>query len=212
MKLEINLPSRISEIRLSQYQDYIRKTKDIEDNELINKIMVSVFCRIPMKYIDHIKQRDYEDILQHFTLIFKELETKPLKREVRYNGVNYGFIPNLDDITVGEQADIIEYINDIQYLDKALKVLYRPITIKKFGKYQVEEYKGEGGGLDMPLDVAMGARFFFVNLTRDLLKSIPNYIKNQAEQTSELKSLEKNGVGINQYMELLKATYLSLQM
>ena len=212
MRVKITVPTSLSEIKLSQYQKFLRTTKDSEDINFINKQMVGIFCDLPDDVVNSITQKSFDEICADITNLLKTVNNQKLQRIVNYDGKEYGFIPNLDDITVGEQADLSEYIKDWQNMGKALGVMYRPVTLKRKEAYLIEEYKGDGVSLDMPLDVALGAYFFFVNLAKDLLNYIPNYIEKVAQQDENLQSSEVNGVGITQSMASLREICLSLTM
>lgn len=212
MKLKITIPTSLSEIKLSQYQKFLKTTLDSEDADFINKQLVGIFCNISDEVVRSMTRVSFDEVVQDITKILENVKDQPLKRIVNYNGVEYGFIPDLNDITVGEQADLSEYIKDWQKMDKALNVMYRPLRLKRKEAYLIEDYIANGASLDMPLDVALGAYFFFVNLAKDLLSCIPNYILNLVEQDESKRHLEENGVGINQYTESLKETFLNLKM
>jgi hypothetical protein len=212
MKVKITVPTSLSEIKLSQYQKFLRTTKDSEDINFINKQIVGIFCDLPDDVVNSITQKSFDEICVDITNLLKTVNNQKLQRIVNYDSKEYGFIPNLDDITVGEQADLSEYIKDWQNMGKALGVMYRPVTLKRKEAYLIKEYKGDGVSLDMPLDVALGAYFFFVNLAKDLLNYIPNYIEKVAQQDENLQSSEVNGVGITQSMASLREICLSLTM
>ena len=74
----------------------------------------------------------------------------------------------------------------------------------------LKKHKEHAEQFDLPLDVALGAYFFFVNLLKDLLTCIPNYIAEEVALDESLRNLEVNGVGITQSMDSLKETFLSL--
>ena len=133
------------------------------------------------------------------------------KHSLRFNlnGLEFGFIPNLDEITYGENKDVTAYLNDWQKMHKAMAVLYRPI-INKFGKkYLIEEYEGSHKHSElmksMPLGVVMGSLVFFCNLTNELLKAIPSLLEKemQKEQTTKV-ILQENGEAIRNYIQSLK--------
>jgi len=121
-----------------------------------------------------------------------------------YNGVEYGFIPNLSKISVGEWIDLDELSEDpVEFMS----VLYRPI-IKK-GRffwdktYDIEEYSESSDILgDVPVAFYLGARFFFTNLRTTLLEILNIYIASEKIQIikgltlSEKKNLMKNIDGI----------------
>lgn len=132
-------------------------------------------------------------------------------------GVEFGFIPNLDDMTFGEYTDLDTYITDWEQMHKAMAVLYRPIKKKGLNDtYEIEKYNGSITYSDVmkhaPLDVVFGANVFFYNLGNELLKSTMNYLENNKEVQTILHqhNLDNGGDGIVQSMLLLKETLLSL--
>ena len=62
MKLEITIPTKLSEIKLSQYQAFLKIAKDNEDSEFLHQKMVQVFCGIDLKEVAQIKYKDVNDI------------------------------------------------------------------------------------------------------------------------------------------------------
>ena len=73
-------------------------------------------------------------------------ENSSLKRIIEIEGVEYGFHPNLDEITLGEYADLETFIkNGIEkHLPEVMAVLYRPVTKKTdSGVYTIEAYGGD---------------------------------------------------------------------
>jgi hypothetical protein len=120
----------------------------------------------------------------------------------KLDGVTYGFIPDLDNISYGENKDICNYISNWETMHNAMAVLYRPIKTNIFnrpkivrGKYQIEEYSGSAKTADkmkkMPLEVCFGAHVFFYNLTKELLHYIPNYTGIITEK--DLQAMQQNG-------------------
>ena len=83
-------------------------------------------------------------------------EQKPqLITRFTMNGVEYGFIPNLDDMTLGEYVDLDTYISQWDRMEYAMAVLYRPIKDKYKQKYNIEEYTAtdQEKMKDMPLSL-----------------------------------------------------------
>jgi hypothetical protein len=121
------------------------------------------------------------------------------------NGIDYGFIPNFDNVTTAEYVDLDTYI-DTDVL-KAMMVMYRPIE-NKFGKdlYNIKEYNGTDGFEimnDAPASVFLGAKVFFWNLGTELKNYIPQYLERVTTE-EEKTILAKNGVGISQLTQLLE--------
>lgn len=201
MKVKINIPGELSDIKLSQYQQFVKTTKDSEDDKWIRRQYVAVFCKLNDKIVGKIRKKDFDSIVSHVNnLLVKE---PPLQEIIHHNGQKLGFIPKLEDITLDEQADIETWLQDVDTWDKAMNVLYRPVKGNLKDKYLIEDYEGDGKGLDVSLDVALGAVLFFYNLMNDCLTFIPNYIKDNRMQIQPI--LEKNGIGITTFTHSLKA-------
>ena len=131
----------------------------------------------------------------------------PLVKEFTMKGVEYGFIPKLEDMTFGEYVDLDTYIGDYENIHRAMAVLYRPITQKYNDKYLIEEYKGEDNQImkDMPMDAVLSSILFFYHLGIDLSKAMLNSLEDQENKDLvQQLTLEKNGDGINQFSDSLK--------
>tara|TARA_R110000803_G_scaffold87668_2_gene154547 strand:+ start:375 stop:1019 length:645 start_codon:yes stop_codon:yes gene_type:complete len=209
MKVKITQPTSLKDIKLSQYQKFVRTTKDSEDNNFVTRQMISIFCNVPDKVVGQIKASDYDSIVADLT---KVLELKPeFVPTFKLDGVEYGFIPELEDITVDEKADLDTFYKDIDTMDKAMAVLYRPITLKRGKKYLIEDYEGENGSLDVTLDIVLGANVFFSLLMTDLLNYTQSYIAQEVEHNPKVSQiLEQNGVGSTAFINSLQETFLSL--
>jgi len=209
MKLKINIPSKLSEITLEQYQKYLQLLEDNED-EAVNSIffrmkLLEIFCGIPYPEMHNIRVKDVEEIVQ---IIFDTLDNKPdLVLNFQMGDTEFGFVPNLEDMTFGEYIDLDNHIGDWKNIHKAMAVLYRPIEHKKGDKYIIQEYKGDNYHdimKYMPLDAVFGSIVFFYHLGIDCTKGMTNYLEEQAKQEGFDKALDISGVGINQYTHLLR--------
>jgi len=217
-QIELEVPTTLSDIKLWQYQKYMKimeqnKIEDAEDkeklNDFLNMKLVEIFCNISLKDVVKIPLKEYTQVLDIITKAF--LEKPKLIQRFNLLDVDMGFVPKLDDITLGEYVDIESNISDWQKIHKAMAVLYRPVNFKAKDKYGIAPYKvnEEIQELmkDMPLDVAISSMVFFYNLGKDLLGAIPRYLeqnmKKEDLQTLD-NHLQKNGDGINQFMHSLK--------
>ncbi len=208
MKLEINIPESLDDITLEQYQNFLLIEEPTNDD------LLSIFLNLNQQGIDKIKASEVDRMV---VLINSLFETKQEhKRTFTLRGQEFGFIPDIDNITYGENKDITTYVNDWQSMHKAMAVLYRPITQTQKGKYLIQEYNGtrEYSELmkQMPLSIAMGAMVFFYNLTNELLNYIPSYLEKETmkEQTRGQISAE-NGELIRKSIALLKVTLEDLK-
>ena len=72
MKLEITVPSSISEIPLVNYQKFLKLQESSNDEELIAQKMIEIFCGIELKDVVKMKLTSVNDLIIHFRKIFAE--------------------------------------------------------------------------------------------------------------------------------------------
>lgn len=203
MKVTINIPESLSEITLAQYQKWLKICENNEDDNFLKQKMIEIFCNIPLKTVLQIKATDIDSITDTINNLFKN-EPKFIDR-FKYNDVEFGFIPKLDDISFGEYVDLDNYLSEWQSMDKAMSILYRPVVFTKKDKYLIEDYEG-ADVYDMKgigLDVVFSALVFFWNLRKELLNHILNFLATQKEIVLPQHQLDlmKSGLGISQYMD-----------
>ena len=200
MKVEIQIPSSLSEITLEQYQKFTKiNTDENQDSSFLMHKTVELFCNLNLKDIAKIKFIYVQEILNDINNLFEPKQD--LIPTFNLNGVEYGLIPVLDDMTLGEYIDLDETFTDWDTMHKAMAVLFRPVSFKKGDRYQIEDYEGLDKAelmKQMPLDVVMGCMFFFWSLNEELLKTTLNYLSQEVPKqltTEQLKTLAKNGDG-----------------
>ncbi len=165
-------------------EDYLMITSlNDKDEDSIKKDIVRYFNLGDLSIIE------VEDFMNNLTNILKT-DAKFIQR-FELNGVEYGFIPNLDRITAAEWIDIDNYQRDSKDIHRLLSILYRPV-IKKFswfgflnkGNYSIKPYEGTTEKLrKAPLEVYLGAMVFFYLLNKKLLISSSIYTQTQMIQT-----------------------------
>ena len=72
MKLDIVVPSSISEIPLCNYQEFLKLQATSNDQEFIAQKMVEIFCGLQLKDVVKLKVTSVNELIVHFTKIFKE--------------------------------------------------------------------------------------------------------------------------------------------
>lgn len=210
MKLELFIPTHLNEIKLAQYQKFLKIAENNEDSEFLHQKMVQYFCGVDLKEIASIQHKQVMEITASITEMFKTSH-KFIPR-FKMGGVEFGFIPNLDAMTQGEYVDLDSYISDWQEMHKAMAVLYRPITKKINDKYQIEDYNGSITYSEVmrhaPLDVVLGATVFFYHLGNELMSSTLTYLEENPKIMSLVSkhNSENGGDGIALSMLSLKET------
>lgn len=215
MKIEINVPTSLSEITLRQYQKFLKIAEENPEGNFLDAKMIEIFCGIPLSDSYKLKMVSVTAIID---ILNSMLEVKPNHVErFTLNGIEYGFIPDLDEMSLGEYVDLDNNASKWESMHIAMNVLYRPIVTSKVGKYNIEEYTTSNPEkmLDMPLDAALGSLFFFYNLGLELSKhTILSSNLEEVEEFQEQLTSETNGDGINQFMvsltEILQDLKISL--
>lgn len=214
--MKVTIPENINEITLSQYQRFDKANKG-DDQEFILHRLLSIFCGITMKEAMNIKLEDAEEIARDVADV---LETEgSFKKTFKHNDKEWGFIPNLNDITLGEFVDLDENLKDTQTLHKAMAVLYRPIKKRFKGLYSIERYEGSSKYSEelktMPLGVATAAVVFFYRLGNELALHSSHYFQNVKEMTKttlQKPSSEQNTAGLAAYISLVEEMLQNLRV
>jgi hypothetical protein len=212
VKVELSVPSNLESIELWQYQKYmgvVETNKDQEATEFLNLKLVEIFCGVSLKDVSSINMKDFNKITEIIGNAFAE--KTPLIRHFELDGIEFGFVPNLDKISIGEYIDIESNLSGFKNMHKAMAVLYRPVTKKHKEKYQVEEYVGHDEYAEamkyMPLNAALGAMVFFYRLEKDLLNTTLKCLEEEKDNKQIIQALRRfqvNGDGISQFTDLLE--------
>ena len=195
MKMKIKIPSSLKAITLEKYQKYLKIQENNTDETFLAIKMIEIFLGLRGDTIMKMKAKSIRDITNVLSEMFTE---KPeLVKEFTMKGVDYGFIPDLENMTFGEYVDIDTYIGDVDNLHRAMAVLYRPITKKANDKYLIEEYEGEDDEKmkDMPMDAVLSSILFFYHLGMELSTTMLNYLQEEEENKDILQQLTLGGNG-----------------
>ena len=197
MKMKIKIPSSLKAITLEKYQKYLKIQENNTDETFLAIKMIEIFLGLRGDTIMKMKAKSIRDITNVLSEMFTE---KPeLVKEFTMKGVDYGFIPDLENMTFGEYVDLDTYIGDVDNLHRAMAVLYRPITHKANEKYSIEEYEGEDDEKmkDMPMDAVLSSILFFYHLGMELSTTMLNYLQEEEEKDIlQQLTLVENGDGI----------------
>jgi len=193
-----------NDVTLDKWVKLINKKNETKSEEAINTI--SVLSDIPKKLVKELGINDIANILQRIAKMQEETISK-LKKIIKVNDIEYGFHPNLEEITLGEYADIETYIkNGIENnLPKLMAVLYRPIIEKDEDSYSIEAY----GVSDMRMrakkfekmkaEDVNNALVFFWTLGKELSMILLPYLMEQSQEILnkvQMTNSQTSGVGL----------------
>lgn len=225
MKKEINIPSNLSQMKLSDYMTLLQINKRYaDDTQAMNDAFVQHYL-LEGQDVKDLKASDYNTILTNVVACLRE-EPTDLIMTFTLGGKAYGFIPKLDDISVGEYHDIDTMLGDhYEYLHQIMSVLFRPITrIKRkgwFGKkygYDIEKYetslKYSEELKDMPANIAQNALVFFYTLAKELCHISLGYsqtllMSNKMKSSEQKQSLIMTIDTIKDLLQQLEKTTLN---
>ena len=218
MKTEIVIPTSLSEIPLKSYQEFMKVVEKSNDEEFIGQKTIEIFCGLKMKDVVKVKWSDVKSLTLHLNEIFK---AKPkFQATFKIDNTEFGFIPNLEDMTFGEYIDLESNISSVETFHKAMAVMYRPITKKVKDRYEIFEYTGTDEFSDVmkfaPLNVVLGATLFFSTLGSDLVQHTLTSLEKEIQKNPKImtlakeRNLIKDGDGTIQSMRFLRETLQSL--
>ena len=202
MEVKLSIPTTLNEITLGQYQEFSKL--DITKESEVQSKMIEIFCKVPTNVVRSMKAKDITDICTIINNMF-DVEHQMLNR-FKLNGKDYGFIPDLENMSFGEYVDLDTFIGDNDNLHRAMNVLYRPIDLLQGQRYTLKEYDPDINeeAKNYPLDACFGAMVFFYDLGKDLSTVILNSSSKQNEENlaQYLGSLQ-NGDGTIPSMQSL---------
>jgi hypothetical protein len=200
--MEITLPTSLKEITCLQLSKITEAIKLIDNDTLFKMTIVSIVTNISLEKVAKFSMFDINEISDS---VLNLLNQKHELEIFKINGVDFGFIPNLEDMKGNEYLDLEMYLD--RDIFKAMAVMYRPIKRKKNDLYTIEKYKGADKYSELmrqaPASAYLGAKVFFSTLAIDLLSVTPAYLLKNLT-SSEVALLEKNGVGISQLTNSLE--------
>jgi hypothetical protein len=219
MEVQIKVPTDLNEIPLKHYQDFLRVQRDSTDEEFVAQKMVEIFCGIRLNEVAKIRLTSLNELIVHFTKLFEQ--TPKFQPTFKIKDLEFGFIPELEEITFGEYVDLENHLQSWDNYHKAMAVLYRPIKKRNGDKYEIHAYDPKIDLQELmkfaPLDICIGATLFFWNLGSELLQATMNYLEKQTKMDKNLSAtlakqlnLPNDGDGISHFMHSLKETSQSL--
>ena len=199
---QFKLISKWEDVTLEKWLKLIDFHKGSKSEEALNTI--AELSNIPKELINQLELRDVALMMSKLAELQAD-ENSSLKRVIEIEGKRYGFHPDLDSITLGEYADLEQFIKMgvEKHLPEVMAVLYRPIVEEKENVYTIEAYDGNISiraeeMRKMSAEQVQSALVFFYLFVKEL------YLIMELSLTQELREmkmqlqtqdLQKNGVG-----------------
>ena len=191
------------DVTLETYAELIKYKKKSNTDEAYT--LINSMSDIPRKFVQSLSLKDVTELLSNMANL-QVIEDSGLKGIIRVGKKNYGFHPNLDEITMGEYADLEHFIEDgyINHLPEIMAVLYRPVVSRDGDNYTIEAYDGnieERAKLfrNMRASEVQNALVFFWDFGSELLLTLQSYLMKTKLMKKELNSmatLPTSGAGL----------------
>lgn len=166
--MEVTIPTDPSEITLGKYIELVQISKREEKDELKAMRVIKAITGVPLKTLQSVPIKQIHSMSEKISNVLTQ--DQPFQKRFDWKGKEYGFIPNLQDLSTGEFIDIDNFNEEefIENLNVVLAVLYRPIVNKYGDQYEIEKYTGTEGReddfLELPYSLVQGALGFFLRL------------------------------------------------
>ncbi|MBB05556.1 MAG: hypothetical protein CML03_08575 [Pseudooceanicola sp.] len=138
---EFKLISKWEDVTLEKWIKLIDFKKGTKTEEA--KETIALLSNIPKDIITQLELKDVVLIMGKL-VEFQEKQNHSLKRIIKIDDEEFGFHPDLEAITLGEYADLEQFIKlGIEdYLPEIMAILYRPIVEKEGNLYTIKAYEG----------------------------------------------------------------------
>ena len=187
-QLIVHIPESIADVTLNQYLEINKLIERNLEEEAFIERLIMLLSGISKRDVKKIDTKDYAMIGDAINVALNT--DSEFVNRFTMKGVEYGMIPNFDDISQGEYIDLTTSADDNSNLAIIMSVLFRPITKSdSFDNYEIEPYDASRQRIeamgDAPMSVVNGAMVFFWNLAKELKSYTEKYIKAQEEVKSQ---------------------------
>ena len=194
---EYKLPTSWDEVSVKQYTNLMIAI-DKEDSTEIELMVKSLeaLADIPGGLLTKAPIKMLREAYNQLGELTSTNPNKELSRVVEIDGIEYGFIPDFDELSLGEFVDLDNYLQDgFNNLDKVFAVLYRPVVKRDGIKYTIEDYdlkdiikRRKLFSERMSIDTVYAALVFFCNIGRIHIESTLSYLEEEIKSLSITKS------------------------
>ena len=199
--MKIQVPTHINDITLEQYQRFALINTEEQDKEFFMFKTIEIFCGVDIALVSKMRLKDAESISNEVLEVLQQ--NVPFTNKFELDGVKYGFIPDLQAISLGEFIDLEEGLSKDKDFHKAASVMFRPI-VKEFGElYTIDGYEASTEMHHVmkqaPVGVISAAIVFFYNIANELLKASQDFSsqeKAEAMTILEKLNLQRNTGGL----------------
>lgn len=188
MSIKVSIPADYSSVTVKQYLDYKQAKNDIDRLVAVSNLNKEQAEQIPFQHLPVLITAFEETLLNESAKFFETITIKDK---------DFGFIPDLYAISMGEYADISTWASDVNAnIVKIMGTLYRPIDKRVGKKYTIVPHSKQNRELvedyveQMTLEQFNGAMLFFSTLLNELNNTSLDYLEKEVQKlTKEMQEL-----------------------
>ncbi len=180
MSIKISIPADYSSLTVKQYVDYYAAKNDIEKLVSISNLSKERVEQIPLQHLPTLIAAFEETLMQESAKFFETITIKDK---------DFGFIPDLYAISMGEYADISTWASNVNVnMVKIMGTLYRPIDKRVGSNYTIVPHNKQNRELvqgyveQMTLEQFNGALLFFSTLLKKLNDTSLDYLEKEIQK------------------------------
>lgn len=178
MKVKFTIPEGMHDVSIAKWKQLQAITENTASDTAKVAKVVSLLCDVEERHVMGLTTEGFNQLQADLQWALKPTkESWPLIPTTYIDGIEYGFIPDLTDLSVGEFADLDNLVasgNAYDHLEEVMAILYRPVTKRWRKFYDIEDYdpkpKDKEVMKEMTMDVALGAVVFFWTIAEALAR------------------------------------------
>jgi hypothetical protein len=217
--MQLTIPAHPNLVSLGQYSAYMNSGSGVGKVAAITGITEEEAEKLKPQTIHEICSA-FDSILDLAVPILPAIiEIRSKKSRFRFldEKIRFGFMPDLNDASVKEFADLITLEEQpIKNCLKMAAIMFRPITDTLGKWYAIEDYNSNRieKYLDytkqIPLPIYLGARAFFLTTHNECLMQIPEFSQRIARNIESEIVKERKRMLLKQRKEQLTARLLGM--
>jgi hypothetical protein len=188
MSIKVSIPADYASVSLKQFKEFKTAKNDVDKLVAISNLSKDDVQKVPIQHVPTLLAAFDDTLLNESAKFFETIAVK---------NKDFGFIPDLYSISMGEYADISTWASDVNAnIVKIMGTLYRPIDKRVGSKYTIVPHSKQNRELvesyveQMTLEQFNGALLFFSTLLNELSNTSLDYLENEVQKlTKDMKQL-----------------------
>ena len=199
------VPQKWSEVSIESYQKLMQYVGDESDEYTKSLTTINALTKAPIEILEKCKKSDIEKLSKAVSNLLNIKVNTTLNMLIEVDGVEYGFHPNLEEITFAEFVDLDNYLSDPwPNMHRIMAVLYRPVIKQNKKKYKIEDYDSTkcmktADVFKEALSVATvnGAANFFLTIAKEYLVVLQSSLSKKQKKMLKTTKIPNSNLTTN---------------